>query len=391
MVRDRRGAPRRRPEAPARHAGRGGRRASTGTSPGRWTCRPRTRARSRACGASRAARSRSRWRGSGADGTAGKPYFPRRFVPGETEEVRLYLRGGDDRVIVEGTARRHPGARDRRRRRRRARRLEGRRDALLRLRGPRQGRQGAGHDVGPPLVRAAPGAEDRAVDPAARLGARLVLPALGELQLRLRRLPRRRLRHEELRLPPGAVRQPALAERGLGLRREPAARSTTRASSTARTRGSRPGLTAYYSGLEVLRYYGFGNDTKPESDDDLNKVRQQQVVFLPSLTLPRGRARSTSRSPRRCSTRRRRRATGWSTRRSRTATATSGRWAAGRACASTRAGRSGSAKPPAAAARHGRRLPGERRLRRGDRRGVPEGLGRREDLRLGRGRTPRRT
>jgi len=46
------------------------------------------------------------------------------------------------------------------------------------------------------------------------------------------------------------------------------------------------GLTAYYSGLEVLRFYGFGNDTKPESDEELNKVRQKHVVFLPSLTLP---------------------------------------------------------------------------------------------------------
>jgi hypothetical protein len=50
--------------------------------------------------------------------------------------------------------------------------------------------------------------------------------------------------------------------------------------------GVRTGLTAYYSGLEVLRYYGYGNDTKPASDDELNKVRQKQVVFLPTLTLP---------------------------------------------------------------------------------------------------------
>src|SRR5512135_2950028 len=31
-----------------------------------------------------------------------KPYFSRRFVPKETDSVRLYLRGGDDRVVVEG-------------------------------------------------------------------------------------------------------------------------------------------------------------------------------------------------------------------------------------------------------------------------------------------------
>jgi hypothetical protein len=38
----------------------------------------------------------------GADGEAAAPYFSRRFVPSETEEVRLYLRGGNDRVVVEG-------------------------------------------------------------------------------------------------------------------------------------------------------------------------------------------------------------------------------------------------------------------------------------------------
>ncbi|HEX5872468.1 MAG TPA: hypothetical protein VFY65_18690, partial [Longimicrobium sp.] len=32
------------------------------------------------------------------------PYFRRRFVPGETREIRLYLQGGDDRATVTGTA-----------------------------------------------------------------------------------------------------------------------------------------------------------------------------------------------------------------------------------------------------------------------------------------------
>jgi hypothetical protein len=32
------------------------------------------------------------------------PYFHRRFVPGETREIRLYLQGGDDRATVTGTA-----------------------------------------------------------------------------------------------------------------------------------------------------------------------------------------------------------------------------------------------------------------------------------------------
>ncbi len=37
-----------------------------------------------------------------ADGSAAAPYFRRRFEKGETDEVRLYLRAGDDRVVVRG-------------------------------------------------------------------------------------------------------------------------------------------------------------------------------------------------------------------------------------------------------------------------------------------------
>jgi hypothetical protein len=35
----------------------------------------------------------------GEGGTAGEPYFRRRYLPGETREVRVYLQGGDDRAV----------------------------------------------------------------------------------------------------------------------------------------------------------------------------------------------------------------------------------------------------------------------------------------------------
>jgi hypothetical protein len=50
--------------------------------------------------------------------------------------------------------------------------------------------------------------------------------------------------------------------------------------------GVTTGVTAFYSGLEVLRYYGFGNETAAEGDDDFYKVRQRQLVLAPTLTLP---------------------------------------------------------------------------------------------------------
>jgi hypothetical protein len=39
------------------------------------------------------------------DGSAGAPYYQRRFTPQETQEIRLYLLGGDDRVESSGAAR----------------------------------------------------------------------------------------------------------------------------------------------------------------------------------------------------------------------------------------------------------------------------------------------
>jgi hypothetical protein len=64
-------------------------------------------------------------------------------------------------------------------------------------------------------------------------------------------------------------------------------RSPTTASSTARAPACASG-SASYSGLEVLRYYGFGNETVAAEDDDFNKVRQRQLTLAPSLTLPLG-------------------------------------------------------------------------------------------------------
>lgn len=47
-------------------------------------------------------------RRKGTDLPEGAPYFQRTFLPDETREVRLYLRGGDDIAVVRGTA--GPGA-----------------------------------------------------------------------------------------------------------------------------------------------------------------------------------------------------------------------------------------------------------------------------------------
>jgi hypothetical protein len=48
------------------------------------------------------------------------------------------------------------------------------------------------------------------------------------------------------------------------------------------------GLHLIASGLEILRFYGFGNETGDEGEDDFYKVRQRQFLIAPSLSLPLG-------------------------------------------------------------------------------------------------------
>ena len=44
------------------------------------------------------------------------------------------------------------------------------------------------------------------------------------------------------------------------------------------------GLAFYWSGIEVLRFYGFGNETANNGDKDFYRARQNQVVLYPSYT-----------------------------------------------------------------------------------------------------------
>jgi outer membrane protein assembly factor BamA len=54
-------------------------------------------------------------------------------------------------------------------------------------------------------------------------------------------------------------------------------------------RGSSFGLYAYASGVEVLRFYGFGNETEAPGDQDFYKVNAQQYVVYPTFRVPFGR------------------------------------------------------------------------------------------------------
>ncbi len=54
-------------------------------------------------------------------------------------------------------------------------------------------------------------------------------------------------------------------------------------------RASSIGLFAYVSGVDVLRFYGFGNDIPPSTDEDFNKVDANQFVIHPTFRVPFGR------------------------------------------------------------------------------------------------------
>ncbi len=53
-------------------------------------------------------------------------------------------------------------------------------------------------------------------------------------------------------------------------------------------RGSSFGLYAYASGVEVLRFYGFGNETQVAGDEDFYKVKASQYVVYPTFRVPFG-------------------------------------------------------------------------------------------------------
>ena len=222
-----------------------------------------------------------------ADGAVGRPYFSRRFEPGETEEVRLYLRGGNDRVVVEGRG-------------------------------------------GGVKVRAVGGVGDDVLDDSKGGGTRLYD---FEGQNKVVAGPGTKRDDRAYETPPGPKNAPwipprdwgrdwfgmpwasyssdygvflggGFATRSYGFRQQPyASQHALRAGwafgakqpkvaydADFHVASSRAllGVMASYSGLEVQRYYGFGNDTEAAEDDDFNKVRQRLATFAPSLSLPLG-------------------------------------------------------------------------------------------------------
>jgi hypothetical protein len=229
-------------------------------------------------------------------GAADGPYFRRRFTRGATKEVRLYLMGGDDRVVLEGDA-------------------------------------NAGI-----LVRVVSGTgDDRVTDDSHSVGTR-AYDSRGDAGLPASRgVAVDRRSYTPPHAPPGMVPPRDWGTRWIplatltfsqdvgafvgggfvfqrhGFRTYPykrqhtfragyaTAAQTFRAEYVADFRrmnsGVRTTFRALASGIEIVRFHGFGNETSIVDSDEFYRVKQEQYVIEPTLHLPLARSLTFSIGP----------------------------------------------------------------------------------------------
>jgi hypothetical protein len=215
----------------------------------------------------------------GADGTEGGPYFRRRFDRADTKEVRLMLHGGDDRVAVRGAG-------------------GGVRVRVL---------PGAGTDT------VADSAAGGAVHLYSTEPADVVLPggdvavsrrAYAPTKPAVRDWGTRWLSQLWVSGGPdvGLFAGSGVSYTRFGFRQDPYASrymlragystgaSTGRAEFTADWRRPnsrvRYGLFARASGIEVMRFNGFGNEIAAEGEDEFYRVNSVDLTLAPWISLP---------------------------------------------------------------------------------------------------------
>ncbi|MEZ4282078.1 MAG: hypothetical protein R3F21_20945 [Myxococcota bacterium] len=210
--------------------------------------------------------------------------FERSFDPDTTHELRLYLRGGDDRVVVDGGADRirlHVIAEGGQKR------IDDRRGGGLRIHDPAgESEILAGPHTridrkpyAPPLRRT--GFVDIEEVPPRDWGSETIpIPELG-YEPDVGPFLGAQVRHTRY----GFRRHPWSSRQSLGfgwaaVAHEPRARYSGR----FRPENSPwlAGLDLSYSGIDVLRFYGVGNETSNAGGDRFFRVRNQQFRLMPS-------------------------------------------------------------------------------------------------------------
>jgi hypothetical protein len=229
----------------------------------------------------------------GADGQASPPYFERVLHEGETQEVRLYALGGDDKVVVSGAG---GGVK--------VRVIGGDGNDVLDASGA--GNAKLSDSAGENQALGAPLDERPYVPPTPPKNAPWI--------------PARDWTHESWTLPwvsyggdLGVFLGGGIMTTRYGFREKPyASRHTFRAGysfgETAprfdyngefrpENRDSYLGLHAFASGAETLRFYGLGNETVATGDKDFYGVDADQFVLYPTFVLPLGKRGSFTIGP----------------------------------------------------------------------------------------------
>jgi hypothetical protein len=213
------------------------------------------------------------------DGSQGEPFYRRRFDRRDTKEVRLFLHGGDDRTVVRGNA---GGVR-------------------IRVIGGGGQDEVADSSRGGPLTFYDTGSKDSVLpgrhvgvsrrpyhpkDPAPRdWGNRL----LGQVwftagpDIGLFMGTGFGLSHFGFRQDPFANRTVLRAGYSTGASTGRADLTYQRYWPNSRLRAN---LFARASGIEVLRFHGFGNETSAQGSNKFFRVSQADFLFKPSLTIP---------------------------------------------------------------------------------------------------------
>ncbi len=217
---------------------------------------------------------------------AGTPYVHRVFHPDETDEIRIYLGGGNDSLTATG----RPGK------------------ITVRVIG------GGGDDTFDDsagtglLVSDASGTNDVLRGSGTKLDTRPYTPPKRE---KAPWIPPRDWGRRNIFIPwiggnsdLGVLFLASLQSFGYGFRKDPyASKQTIRVGYATRAgsfgadyRGEfrrentrvATGLYVRASGLDFLHFYGYGNETEASEDEDFYKVKHTQYVVEPSLLLPVG-------------------------------------------------------------------------------------------------------
>ena len=221
------------------------------------------------------------------------PYFVRTFDRAETTEIRLYLRGSDDRVTISGTAARSILVRvisD-----------TGRAEVVDSSRVAERGRWTRVYDGGRGATGIVPGTTT-AVDH--RPAVPRQRPDVFHAQPRDQGRAWAPWTWISVQPDVGVIVGGGATLRSYGFRRFPykslmslrvgfatgAGKFGVEYTGDFRTAGAaRVAMRAGWSGFDVVRFYGFGNETPDTGTTDLYKVKQQQYLVAPSLVLPLGR------------------------------------------------------------------------------------------------------